>query len=116
LLVGLAVPIAMAVVNLARGDVDGLRTVLATRVPTEAVSERVTWPLEYVDEDGQVVTTTMPGDVPRDGFDREQLEEAGRERVWVSPKVPFLVPLTFGFALAVIVGDPLAVGLRLVLG
>lgn len=115
LVVGLAVPVALLFANLARGDVDGWRTFLATRVSTENVRERVTWPLEYVDEQGTVVTVTMPGNVPVDGFDREQLLEAGRDRVWVSPKIPFLVPLTFGFAVSVIVGDPLAAVLRLVL-
>lgn len=115
LVVGLAVPVALGLVNLARGDLDGARTVLATRVPTDRVRERVTWPLEYVDEDGEVVRVTMPGEVPLDAFDREELAEAGREQVWVSPKIPFLVPLTFGFAIAVIAGDPLAALLRLVL-
>lgn len=112
LVVGLAVPLALALVNVARGDVDGARTLLATRVKTERVEERVTWPLEYVDADGEVVVGTMPGDVPLDGFDPDELEAAGRERVWVSPKIPFLVPLTFGFALAVVLGDPLAALLR----
>jgi preflagellin peptidase FlaK len=114
LVVGLAVPIALLFVNLARGDVDGWRTLLATRVPTENVRERVTWPLEYVDE-GELVTVTMPGNVPVDGFDRDAVLDAGRERVWVSPKIPFLVPLTFGFAISVILGDPLAAGLGLLL-
>jgi len=115
LIVGLAVPVALALVNLARGDVDGVRTFLAARVRTENVRERVTWPLEYVDEDGEVVTVTMPSNMPLDGFDPDELLAAGRERVWVSPKIPFLVPLTFGYAIAVIVGDPLAALLGLLL-
>lgn len=115
LAVGLAVPVALAVVNLARGDLDGWRTMLATRVPIDKVDEQVTWPLEYVSEEGEVVTVTMPGAVPLDGFDSEELQAAGRQSVWVSPKIPFLVPLTFGFAIAVILGDPLAALLRLLL-
>lgn len=115
LVVGLAVPLALAAVNLARGDIDGVRTFLATRVKTERVQERVTWPLEYVDEDGEIVTVTMPGNMPLDGFDRAEMLEAGREHVWVSPKIPFLVPLVFGFAIAVVLGDPLAALLRFLL-
>lgn len=113
LIVGLAVPVALLFVNLGRGDVDGLRTVFATRVRLEHVSERVAWPLEYVDADGRIVTATMPGNVPLDAFDSDELAAHGREHVWVSPKIPFLVPLTFGFAIAVILGDPLAATLEL---
>lgn len=112
LVVGVAVPVVLIGLNLVRGDVDGLRTLLATRVPTDSVRERVTWPLEYVDAEGNVVKATRPGEVPLDAFDREELAERGREWVWVTPKIPFLVPLTFGFAVAVILGDPLAAGLR----
>lgn len=115
LAVGLAVPFALALVNVARGDVDGLRTLVATRVPTRNVREKVVWPLEYVDEEGELVTATTPGRVPLDAFDPDPLVERGRERVWVTPKIPFLVPLTFGFGVAVILGDPLASLLGLLL-
>ncbi len=115
LLVGLAVPLALAFVNIARGDIDGMRTFLATRVALDRLEERVVWPLEYVGTDGEIVTATMPGNVPLDAFDPDDLAAEGRKRIWVSPKIPFLVPLTFGFAVAVILGDPLAALLRLLL-
>jgi preflagellin peptidase FlaK len=115
LLVALLVPVALVLVNLARGDVDGARTLTAVRTSVEDVDLRVVWPLEHVDEDGQVQVATTPGGVPRDAFDPAELAEAGRERIWVSPKVPFLVPLWVGLVGAVLVGDPLAAGLEVLL-
>lgn len=115
LVLGLAVPLALTVVNLARGDVDGARTVLGTRVKLENVEERIVWPLEYVDEDGELVQATTPRRVPLDAFDPEDFEAIGEERVWVTPKIPFLVPLFFGFVLAAIAGDPVAALLRIFL-
>jgi len=113
LVLGLAVPVVLTLTNLLRGDVDGARTVLATRVPVDQVEERIVWPLEYVSEEGEVVTEYTPGRVPLDAFDADALAERGREQVWVTPKIPFLVPLFVGFVLAALVGDPVATLLRL---
>lgn len=108
LLIALIVPVVLVVWNLARGDVSGVRTFLGFRARLDRIRERVVWPLEYVDEEGAVVVESSPRGMPRDAFDPEALRAAGRERVWVTPKVPFLVPLWLGLVLAVLVGDPLA--------
>lgn len=108
LLIALVVPLVLVVWNLARGDISGARTFLGFRTGLDRVKQRVVWPLEYVDEEGVLVVASSPRGMPRDAFDAEALRALGRERVWVTPKVPFLVPLWFGLVVAVLVGDPLA--------
>lgn len=108
LMIALLVPVVLLAWNLARGDVDGVRTLMAFRAKLDNVRERFVWPLEYVDEQGERVVVSSPRDVPRGAFDRGALARMDQERVWVTPKVPFLVPLWFGLLVAILAGDPVA--------
>lgn len=115
LILALSVPLVLLVWNIAHGDVDGARTLLGFKRPLEKVDLRVAWPLEFVDEEGEHVVAATPRGVPRDAFDPDAMAEHGHERVWVTPKVPFLVPLWLGFVLAVLVGDPFTTALEAIL-
>lgn len=106
LLLALTVPVVLLAWNLAHGDIDGARTLLGFKTRLERVDLRVAWPLEYVDEDGEHVVAATPRGVPRDAFDPDAMAKLGHQRVWVTPKVPFLVPLWLGFVVAVLLGDP----------
>lgn len=115
LILALVVPVMLLAWNLLHADVDGARTLLGFKTHLESVDLRVAWPLEYVDEDGEHVVVATPRGVPRDAFDPATMAEHGHERVWVTPKVPFLVPLWLGFVIAVLLGDPFSAVLEIVL-
>lgn len=104
LLVTILVPVALLVVNLARRDLDWPFSVLGTRVPVDELDRAWVWPMERVGEDGEVVRTTMPTRAPQE-VDPQAYRDAGMEEVWVTPKLPFMVPLTAGYALAFTAGD-----------
>lgn len=112
LFAALAVPLFLAATNLARGQLAGWITFLAFPVAVERLDYRVVWPLEYVDEDGELVRTYSPKRVPIEGSEPEDYQAAGIETVWVTPKVPFLVPLFVGVAITAFLGDPLAAALE----
>ena len=61
------------------------------------------WPLDRA-EDGKVVPGTSPWD--DDGAFRK-LRDAGADRVWVTPMVPFVLPIAAAFAIVWIWGNPL---------
>ncbi len=106
LLVALLVPLGLFILNLVRGDLEGWHTFLGFRVDLEHVDLGVVWPVEYLDEDGQRRIAASPRSVPEEALDPAWLAEHGIDRPWVTPKVPFLVPLWFGVVLAVLAGDP----------
>ena len=37
----------------------------------------------------------------------QRLWDAGAERIWVTPKIPFLIPIFAGFLFMVMIGNPL---------
>lgn len=106
----LVVPIALLMVNLARRDVRFPHALLAVRMPLESVRIGHYWPMEYV-KDGAVRTMYMPSRFVWEDEDWEALRAAGKERVWATPKVPFMVPLLAGVVAAFFLGDLLGAGL-----
>jgi preflagellin peptidase FlaK len=61
------------------------------------------WPLERLVE-GKRKFVYMPNSFEVDG-DYNILEKNGISRVWVTPKIPFMIPLFVGFIAAFIIGD-----------
>jgi preflagellin peptidase FlaK len=97
--------------NLARNARDpgakaGLgRKLLGYRMPLAAARKAFVWPMEVV-RDGKVVFQSRPGD---EELEEEfgKLEKAGRTEIWVTPKIPFMVPLLAGYLVAVVAGNVL---------
>ncbi len=61
------------------------------------------WPMHDV-VDGKLVRCHMPDD-PTEIYDR--LEYAGESRIWVTPMIPFIVPLAVASAFIALIGNPL---------
>lgn len=102
----LAMPLLMAAVNLARGQLAFPAMLLGRQVPIETARAAHVWPMEVVRADGRVGWRFWQ----RAGFESldaeyDALAAAGRTQVWVTAKVPFLVPLAAGLALAWLWGN-----------
>jgi preflagellin peptidase FlaK len=102
----LLVPLGFAVFNGARGDVDKVMF-FGYKLELKEVPKRFVWLMEKV-EDGEVVTYLFP----KKGIDKKDLKKdiralrkAGLKRVWVTPKIPFMVPMFFGYLLSFLVGN-----------
>ncbi|MEE9163706.1 MAG: A24 family peptidase C-terminal domain-containing protein, partial [Thermoplasmata archaeon] len=102
LLIGL--PLALLVRNLARGDRRWPQLLLGYKAPVDQLP-RFAWTLQEV-KDGRIRYRVIPRTTARE-TDLEALRAAGVSRVWVTPQIPFLIPLTVGFLLAFLVGNPL---------
>src|SRR5437879_11337996 len=92
------VPLALFLYNLARVDV-GIQAFLAYRAPLDPFPKHVRL-MERITDRGEHVVVLRP---KRDLDPRPEilkLREAGIQRAWVTPWVPFMVPLLGGFLLA----------------
>ncbi len=91
-------PLIFLIWNLARGHIGG-PMLLGVRMRLEHAKSRHVWPMERV-VDGQVrVKLWQKIGVPQDQTYRD-LEQAGVDRVWATPKIPFMLGIFAGLILA----------------
>jgi len=94
--------VGMLVVNLLRRDVRFPVMLFGTRMTVEDARKKHVWPMERV-VNGAVRTTLFPRSDDEAGW--EHLCQAGVERPWVTPKVPFLIPLTLALPFSLLMGN-----------
>ena len=90
--------------NLARRDFGFPEMFLGYRMDIADVQKNFVWPMEIVQDD-EVVLMLFPkrsGDVK---VELAKLKSKGLERIWVTPKDPFIIPMTLGIIFSVIVGN-----------
>ena len=103
-ILALGVPLVLLLVNAVRGDLAFPQALLGYRAPTNAFP-RHAWLMEKFDARGERILVLFPKRGGDPAADLERLRAAGIDRVWVTPQIPFMVPLLGGFLLAVLVGN-----------
>ncbi|MFQ5837689.1 MAG: A24 family peptidase C-terminal domain-containing protein [Thermoplasmata archaeon] len=97
-----ALPLYFLMKNLLRGDFRWPQAFLGYRADLDSLP-RFAWVLQEADQGGVRYHV-----FPRKGSDEANLEglrQLGMERVWVTPQIPFLVPMTIGYVITFIVGN-----------
>jgi len=103
MLLFLVIPVAIAIYNVSRGDAGFPEMFFGYRMDIGDVEKKHVWPMEKV-VNGQAVMVLFPSRSSA-GENLRSLEAAGAGRIWVAPKVPFMVPLLMGFMAAFTIGD-----------
>jgi len=98
----LCVALCMFVINIVRGDLRFPLMFFGLRMRTSEAASKHVWPLEKVTE-GRVRTVLFPRSDQEANW--EELEEAGVDMAWVTPMVPFLIPLTVALPFSLLVGN-----------
>ena len=80
---------------------------LGYKMPLVKAKEKFVWPLERI-KDGKRKFTYRPSNI-NEAEVYAVFEKAGIEEIWVTPKVPFMIPLLAGFITTFIVGDILTI-------
>jgi len=88
--------------NLARRDTGFPEMFIGYRIPIDEVDKQHVWLMERV-VDGEHVLYVHPKAHNKEDLDK--LKKIGRERVWVQPKIPFIIYITAGLVLAYIIGN-----------
>jgi len=109
----LAVPLGLLLLNAARGDLAFPQALLGYRARLDPFPPHA-WLMEKISARGDHFLVLFPKRGGNPAQDLERLRAAGIDRVWVTPQIPFMVPLCAGFLLAFFVGNVLLGFLRLV--
>src|SRR5256885_16091711 len=109
----LAVPLGLLLVNAARGDLALPQALLGDRARLDSFPHHA-WLMEKSSDGGDHHLVLVPKRGRHPAQDLKRLRAAGIDRAWVTPQIPFMVPLCGGFLLAFFVGEVLLGFLRLV--
>lgn len=96
-------PLIFLFYNIKRGDVKFPQCLVGYRVDINQVP-RFTWLMERV-EDGELKRSVFPKKSRNKRENIRRLKEYGLKNVWVTPQIPFIVPLTLGFLISFVVGN-----------
>ncbi len=100
------VPLILAGRNAAKGNLRLPHMFLGLVRNVEAVDLSKEWLLEVSDENGQPKRVRKLGTVD-ENVALAEIRRAGWKSVWISPKLPFIVPLAAGLIFVLAVGNPL---------
>lgn len=114
LLLFLVIPLAMFVWNLLHGHARVPHAFLGVKRRGVDVERGHAWPMETIDDEGRRKSRFFASRLDQSEVDAqfERIRALGDEMVWVTPKIPFMIPLLGGFILTFAVGDVLTAAFR----
>jgi preflagellin peptidase FlaK len=103
LIIFLFIPIFLLIYNLTQRNIKLPHAFLGYKMKLQKAREKFVWPLEKI-QDGKTKLIIRPKE-----FDAEEefneFEKQGITEIWVTPKIPFMIPLLVGFICSFIFGD-----------
>ena len=102
----LLIPLSLLIFNLAKRHVEFPHCILGYRMSLSKAKEKFVWPLEKI-VDGKRKFSYMPKKFDAED-DLQEFENLGIKEIWVTPKIPFMIPLLAGFICSFILGDILS--------
>ncbi len=105
-LILLVLPVAYLVLNLKNGDIGFPQMLFGYRKNIKDIPDSFVWPMERYGRDGKLTVKLLPRGDEEEII--ESLRRRGRKRVWVTPKIPFIVPMSIGFVFSFVIGNPIS--------
>jgi preflagellin peptidase FlaK len=97
-------PIGFAIKNLMASEFQSPYGFLGYRKNLSAISGKHLWLMEHV-ENGNVKRHAKPRRIENLDDEIELLKAAGVSRPWITPKIPFIIPITAALVFTAIVGN-----------
>lgn len=99
----LIIPISLLFYNISKKNLEFPNCFLGYKMDLNKAKDRFVWPLEKIVNGKRKISYFSMNKEVNDIYDT--FEEKGFLKIWVTPKVPFMIPLLVGFLLSFFVGD-----------
>ena len=106
-LISLVMPLHFLVRNIKSGNKIGGRSFLGFTLPIDQVEGQFVWLIEWVEGGKLKFSARKMRDSANIKEDLAALRALGKDEVWVTYKIPFIIPLTVGVAVVLVLGNPL---------
>jgi preflagellin peptidase FlaK len=107
----IAVPVFLLFYNLTKKDVRFPAMLFGYKLPVAEAKNKFVWPMERI-ENGALKFSVFPKGSEFTAEEFDHLTAAGLEEIWVTPKIPFLIPIAASLLFSVIIGNVLFLLIR----
>lgn len=105
-IISLLVPVYFLFRNLKSKDRLSTRSFIGFKLPIDEVEKHPVWLIEWIENGKLIFRARKPRDSATLEDDLEALRSIGRESVWVTYKIPFIMLLFSAIIIIVIIGNP----------
>ncbi|VVB62337.1 Preflagellin peptidase [uncultured archaeon] len=99
----LFIPISLLLFNIAKRNLRFPHCLLGYMISVEKAKQTFVWPMEKI-KNGKRKLVYMPKNFNVEE-ELAEFEKLGIKEIWVTPKIPFMIPLLAGFLATFILGD-----------
>ena len=103
LIIFLFIPLSLFIYNIIKRNTKFPNAFLGYVMDIKTAREKFVWPLERI-VDGEIKRVYVPKEFDA-SKEFDKFEKEGIKEIWVTPKVPFMIPLLIGFIISFILGD-----------
>lgn len=97
-------PVAFAVYNLCKGDFKFPVALLGYKINLTELPKKYVWLMERI-QNGKLKYTLTDYKRKVSASEYNMLKKMGVEKVWVTPQIPFILPMTIGFIMGIFAGN-----------
>ena len=106
-LMSLLTPLYFLFKNMSAGNRLSLRSLMGFQIPIAEVEKRFVWLMEWVEGGKLKFSARKPRPSESLSADLAALQALGLKEVWVTYKIPFMIPMTISILFVIVVGNPL---------
>jgi preflagellin peptidase FlaK len=105
-ILSLIIPLGLLLYNLIHRDIKFPAMLLGYRTDIDQAKKKFVWPMQRVENNG-LKFVYFPKEDEENEKILQNLAAFGARRIWVTPKIPFLLFITAGLVMSAIVGNPI---------